>query len=264
MLIGAGAGMGVDSGLPDFRGNVGFWVAYPPYAQLGLDFAALASPHWFENDPDLAWGFYGHRLNLYRATAPHTGFGILKAWAERMRHGAFVFTSNVDDHFQEAGFDPERIVEVHGTIQRLQCMACCGIDAFPTPAAAVEIEEASMRALPPLPSCPACGALARPNILMFGDMDWDASHSNAQQARLKLWLGALKGRRLVIIECGAGTSIPTVRWFCETTAATMEATLIRINPREPSVPRPHIGIPAGSLEALTALDLHLKGLAARA
>src|SRR5580698_446179 len=84
LLIGAGAGMGVDSGLPDFRGNVGFWVAYPPYAQLGLDFPALANPHWFDNDPDLAWGFYGHRLNLYRATVPHAGFGILKAWAERM------------------------------------------------------------------------------------------------------------------------------------------------------------------------------------
>jgi len=29
LLIGAGAGMGVDSGLPDFRGNQGFWKAYP-------------------------------------------------------------------------------------------------------------------------------------------------------------------------------------------------------------------------------------------
>ncbi|MCK5220819.1 MAG: NAD-dependent protein deacetylase, partial [Candidatus Aminicenantes bacterium] len=34
ILIGAGAGMGVDSGLPDFRGNEGFWNAYPPYKKL--------------------------------------------------------------------------------------------------------------------------------------------------------------------------------------------------------------------------------------
>ena len=34
LLIGAGAGMGVDSGLPDFRGAQGFWRAYPPYARL--------------------------------------------------------------------------------------------------------------------------------------------------------------------------------------------------------------------------------------
>ena len=68
ILIGAGAGMGVDSGLPDFRGSQGFWRAYPPYARLGLGFAALADPRWFGDDPPLAWGFYGHRLGLYRRT----------------------------------------------------------------------------------------------------------------------------------------------------------------------------------------------------
>ena len=30
VIITAGAGMGVDSGLPDFRGDLGFWKAYPP------------------------------------------------------------------------------------------------------------------------------------------------------------------------------------------------------------------------------------------
>jgi NAD-dependent SIR2 family protein deacetylase len=258
MLIGAGAGMGVDSGLPDFRGNVGFWVAYPPYAQLGLDFVALANPHWFDNDPELAWGFYGHRLNLYRGATPHDGFRILRTWGQRMRHGAFVFTSNVDGHFQKAGFDPDRIVEVHGTIHRLQCMASCGIDSFATPAAALAIDETSMRAGPPLPICPACGALARPNILMFGDSEWDALQAGSQQVRLKRWLGEVVGTRLVIVECGAGVAIPTVRWYCETTASAMHATLIRINPREPEVPREQIGIPAGALQALSTLDQYLR------
>ena len=44
LLIGAGAGMGVDSGLPDFRGPQGFWKAYPPYARLGLGFADAGRP----------------------------------------------------------------------------------------------------------------------------------------------------------------------------------------------------------------------------
>src|SRR5580693_5766482 len=93
ILIGAGAGMGVDSGLPDFRGPQGFWRAYPPYERLGLDFMAVANPRWFTADPTLAWGFYGHRLNLYRGTRPHDGFRILHSWGRRMKHGAFVFTS---------------------------------------------------------------------------------------------------------------------------------------------------------------------------
>jgi hypothetical protein len=81
LLITAGAGMGVDSGLPDFRGNEGFWRAYPAFAKLGLRFDELANPRWFASDPSLAWGFYGHRLNLYRTTTPHDGFAILLQWA---------------------------------------------------------------------------------------------------------------------------------------------------------------------------------------
>src|SRR3954468_13390994 len=96
LLVGAGAGMGVDSGLPDFRGDEGFWKAYPPYAALGLSFSELANPRWFESDPQLAWGFYGHRLNLYRATTPHAGFSLLADWVRRRPLGGFVYTSNVD------------------------------------------------------------------------------------------------------------------------------------------------------------------------
>ena len=69
-----GRDAGVDSGLPDFRGNQGFWKAYPPYARLGLGFTALATPASFRSDPPFGWGFYGHRLNLYRAAVPHGGF----------------------------------------------------------------------------------------------------------------------------------------------------------------------------------------------
>ena len=64
--------MGVDSGLPDFRGTQGFWRAYPLYAKLGLDFASMANPRWFTTDPAFAWGFYGHRLELYRRDARRT------------------------------------------------------------------------------------------------------------------------------------------------------------------------------------------------
>src|SRR3984885_8471643 len=96
LLIGAGAGMGVDSGLPDFRGSEGFWKAYPPYAKLGLSFLDMANACLFRDAPRVAWGFYGHRLNLYRQTAPHRGFYQLLDWAARKSHGAFVYTSNVD------------------------------------------------------------------------------------------------------------------------------------------------------------------------
>ena len=125
LLITAGAGMGVDSGLPDFRGSEGFWKAYPIIAKLGLSFSEMANPAWFKKDPALAWAFYGHRLNLYRRTVPHAGFQTLLATAAQKPQGYFIFTSNVDGHFQKAGFAADRIVECHGSIHHLQCAASC-------------------------------------------------------------------------------------------------------------------------------------------
>src|ERR1700746_3005889 len=99
LLITAGAGMGVDSGLPDFRGTHGFWRAYPAIAKLGLSFEEMADPTWFERSPHLAWAFCGHRLNLYRATEPHQGFRQLLDLGVKKSKGYFVFTSNVDGQF---------------------------------------------------------------------------------------------------------------------------------------------------------------------
>jgi NAD-dependent SIR2 family protein deacetylase len=259
LLIGAGAGMGVDSGLPDFRGDRGFWRAYPPYEKLGLNFIDLANPDWFARDPQLGWGFYGHRLHLYRTTRPHRGFHILKKWGERMRGGSFVFTSNVDGQFQKAGYDPARIVEIHGSINWLQCMDSCGIGIFeldPANPRPVEVDEQTMRAAGSLPSCPKCGALARPNILMFGDWGWDERRTGEQQWLLNRWLQEIRNARLVAVECGSGQAISTVRSFCERVSAP-NGILIRINPREPAVPAGHIGIAAGALETLEAIDKRL-------
>ena len=96
LLITAGASMGVDSRLPDFRGGQGFWGASPALGRARLRFEQIASPAAFESQPRLAWGFYGHRLQLYRNTVPHAGFHILRRIGERLANGCFVFTSNVD------------------------------------------------------------------------------------------------------------------------------------------------------------------------
>jgi NAD-dependent SIR2 family protein deacetylase len=258
LLLTAGAGMGVDSGMPDFRGTEGFWKAYPAFAKLGMSFVQLANPQWFESDPSLAWGFYGHRYNLYKKTSPHEGFAILKRWADNTRHGAFIYTSNVDGHFQKAGFDPLRVQECHGTIHFLQCLSECGIGIYPAEPAlpnGVDVDETTMRARNPLPSCPKCGAPARPNILMFNDGGWDLGIAELQEQRLREWLyGVCSSSRLVLIECGAGMAVPTVRHFSESVALKFPGKLIRINVREPQVPSGHLGLAMGALAALRAID----------
>jgi len=255
LLVTAGAGMGVDSGLPDFRGDQGFWKAYPPYAALGLSFPELANPHWFERDPELAWGFYGHRLNLYRATTPHAGFAVLARWMARVPLAGFVYTSNVDHQFQRAGFDPQRIVECHGAIEVFQCLDQCG-DPFPAPPGEVNVDPATFRAAPPLPACPRCGLLARPNILMFGDGGWDQSRTLAQDRRMAQWLGRVgeASGRLVIVECGAGEAVPTVRLTGEHLARRFGGTLVRINPRDPHGPAGTLSIAGAARETIEAIE----------
>jgi NAD-dependent SIR2 family protein deacetylase len=255
LLVCAGAGMGVDSGLPDFRGNEGFWKAYPPFARLGLNFIDMANPQWFQRDPALAWGFYGHRLNLYRKTVPHQGFDLLLQWGRARQDNYFVFTSNVDGQFQKAGFLEDRVLECHGSIHHLQCTnPGCSSSIWPAGSVEVTVDETAMRAIKPLPACPACQALARPNILMFGDWAWLGDRSEDQYQRYGQWLEENKDTPLVVVECGAGTGIPTVRLTAERIAASANATLIRINTREPSVPPRHIGIAMGALEALEKIN----------
>src|SRR5512139_370834 len=240
--------MGVDSGLPDFRGNEGFWRAYPPFQKLGLSFVDLANPAWFSSDPHLAWGFYGHRLALYRKTTPHAGFEILRRWGEAKPSGGFVFTSNVDGAFQRAGFDEQRVVECHGAIDFLQCTRGCGAGITPADAYEPDVDESTFRARDPLPTCGRCGALARPNILMFGDYGWDDERTGEQEARLSSWLAEVgrRGGKLVVVECGAGKAVPTVRMTSERIAQRLGATLVRLNVRENDVPRGQIGIADGA------------------
>ena len=251
LIITAGAGMGVDSGLPDFRGDQGFWKAYPPYERLGLSFVDAANPAHFDQDPQLGWGFYGHRTNLYRATVPHRGFAILLGWAERFRLPFFVVTSNVDGQFQKAGFPEDRVLEVHGSIHHLQCTTPCS-DAIWTNGEDLEIDLDTMRSRR-VPRCPSCGAVSRPNILMFGDCSWLDGRTAAQRDRFDAFLQEVRERPLVVIELGAGTAVPTIRATSERLGRG-GAFVVRVNPREPEIRPPHLSIAAGALEALDGID----------
>jgi len=259
VYITAGAGMGVDSGLPDFRGRKGLWREYPPLQQRDLDFSDMANPDWFVQDITFAWGFYGHRLNLYQRTVPHEGFRILQRWAEARPRGCFVFTSNVDGQFQKAGFG-HAVLECHGSIHHLQPLhPRAGSDLLD--ASGFELPEVDPQTLRlPAESVPrdATGSVLRPNILMFNDWGWDSSRTDKQQRRHEQWLRDLQasGCPAVVIECGAGTAIPTVRRASESVAQRLGCPLIRINPRESAVPSKIEAIPLElcSLDALQQLD----------
>jgi NAD-dependent SIR2 family protein deacetylase len=199
----------------------------------------------------------GVRLKLYRETEPHAGFDLLRRWGESMPRGYFVFTSNVDGQFQKAGLHPNKIVECHGSIRHMQCLEPCTIETWAADSFQpdVDVEHCRLRGEPPV--CENCGGPSRPNVLMFGDWGWCEWRAEMQTVRLEEWLGTVE--RPVVIEIGAGSRIPSVRLFSHRMIERFDARLIRINPREATVPSGrHVAIASGALAGLrmiaSALD----------
>ncbi len=85
---------------------------------------------------------------------------------------------------------------------------------------------------------------------MFGDSAWLPQRSEDQQRRYHDWLRQVAGKRLAIIEFGAGTGVPSVRWECE----SQTGQHIRVNPRDTAAPPGSIVLPAGALQAIRAVD----------
>jgi len=252
ILITAGAGIGVDSGLPDFRGIDGFWKAYPKAKELRVNFEEMANPKQFKENPQMAWAFYGHRLHLYRDTVPHNGFTKLLKLANSKKYGAFIFTSNVDGQFQKAGFKENQIMECHGSIHQMQCVNNCTKNIWSAKSTFIEIED-GFKAKTPLPKCLYCEHIARPNILMFDDFLWEHKRTTKQRENIVNWIDRVEqdNAKLAIVELGAGTVVPTVRNTSKQMAKRFLVPLIRINPRESH--DAEISLKMGALEALNKI-----------
>jgi len=237
IIITAGAGIGVDSGLPDFRSNDGFW-------KTDLKYEQIANPkmlHLREND---FWDFYNYRLDLYRKTIPHDGFYLLLDLC-KSKDDYFVYTSNVDEQFQKAGF--ENVYEIHGSIHRLQCsnLEC---DNYEYGNSWFNNEPITQKHV-----CPKCGETARPNILLFSDWEWDSKNSDIQEKEYQSFLERNENKKICIIEIGAGTKIPSVRYHSEHIFESYDAEFIRINLNETDIPENAYIIQDTALTALTKI-----------
>jgi hypothetical protein len=100
---------------------------------------------------------------------------------------------------------------------------------------------------------------------MFGDSTWLSTITQEQEAAFNAWIKMLKQNqaRLVVLEIGAGITVPTIRWQSEQIAQEFRCPLIRINPVHASN-RSGMGnrvfnfeflsIPLGCTEALAQID----------
>jgi len=105
--------------------------------------------------------------------------------------------------------------------------------------------------------CKYCSGIARPNILMFGDGKWNAKRTNEQEGKYHSWISSVKnsGKKMVIIEIGAGTAIPTIRnEGNHLTRMSDNINLIRINPKDYEADeKVGVGISLGGLDGIKAI-----------
>ena len=142
-----------------------------------------------------------------------------------------------------------------------QCLQLCCNDIWEAAAVQPEVDEDQCLLLNAAPTCPRCGGLARPNVLIFTDFEWLSAREEAQARRMENWLAGV--RAPVVVEIGAGTAIPSVREFSQRVIHEFGGRLIRINPRECSVPTPFdVGFAYGAAQALKAIDQAVQETAA--
>jgi NAD-dependent SIR2 family protein deacetylase len=195
LLVGAGAGMSVDSGLGTYRGaSMGVW---PPLKALDIDYREICTPDAILEHPQLTWAFWRHCILAYRSAVPHEGYGIVRRWADKARLGGFCYTTNVDAMWPKA-FPENCVYEVHGSTSFFQCSDARGScpskgQVWPCPdnfAEQCPLEPSKMDSVEmhALPHCAACGKIARPNVNLFGDFDFSKKRGRLQKARYQEWL----------------------------------------------------------------------------
>jgi NAD-dependent deacetylase len=151
VVVLTGAGISKASGLPTYRGEGGLWTQGD--TARSSDGATMAA------EPETVLRFFlPWRAQIAAASPNAAHVGLAEAEARRPAGTTFtVITQNIDRLHQRAG--SKDVIEIHGSLFRSRCTAC------DQPAFDDERSEVD-----PLPRCPACNALVRPDVTLFGEM----------------------------------------------------------------------------------------------
>ncbi|MFK8022914.1 MAG: NAD-dependent deacetylase [Ilumatobacter sp.] len=154
IVVLTGAGISTDSGIPDFRGPNGVWTKNPKAEK------ASNISHYL-NDPEVREVAWQNRLTTPAWTAePNRGHAAIVELERQGRLHALV-TQNIDGLHQKAGNDPDKVIEVHGTVWFTRCWDC---DDRRPMAQALE----RVRAGDPDPSCLECSGILKSDTISFG------------------------------------------------------------------------------------------------
>jgi len=177
-----GAGISTPSGIPDFRSEgSGLWSRDEP-----LEVASLST---FRTAPERFYGWFRPLAQRIFDAAPNPAH---RALAELETGGRVhcLATQNIDMLHQKAG--SRNVVELHGTLATLSCSQCYAqspsrdaLDAF--------IERGE------IPHCRACGAVMKPDVILFGEQLPQKAWYQAQRAARNCDLMVVVGSSLEVL-----------------------------------------------------------------
>jgi len=154
IVVLTGAGVSTESGIPDFRGPQGVWTKNPLAEKL-------SNIHYYMSDPEVRKAAWQSRLEHPAWTAqPNAGHRALAALERTGRLHALI-TQNIDGLHQLAGNAPENVIEVHGTVREVVCMACGALTPMPVVLDRVRAGEED-------PQCLECEGILKSATISFG------------------------------------------------------------------------------------------------
>ena len=168
VVVLTGAGISTDSGIPDFRGPQGVWTKNP---------AAERSSHISEylRDPEVRKQVWRTRAASPAWTARPNPGHLALVELERQGRLHTLATQNIDGLHQLAGTDPRLVVELHGTMREVMCLACG--DRGPMPPVLERLAAGEED-----PPCLACGGILKSATISFGQNLVEADLQRALRA----------------------------------------------------------------------------------
>lgn len=158
-----GAGISADSGLPTYRGVGGIYEGAGTEDGVPIE-VALSGP-MFDSRPELTWKYISEIERACQGATPNAAHEVIARY-QRSRSRAWVLTQNVDGFHGRAG--SQALIEIHGTLSRIRCTDCpwCKhVQSFAD--LGLDLGTAGQ---PKAPRCPDCGAVVRPDVVLFEEM----------------------------------------------------------------------------------------------
>jgi len=147
-----GAGISTPSGIPDFRSrDSGLWTRYDPFS--------VASLSAFRTHPQQVFDWVRPLVGQIAAAEPNPAHVALARLEQAGRLDGII-TQNIDGLHQKAG--SKNVFEIHGNLRTATCTSC--FRTSPTDDLIQPFVENGT-----LPRCPHCGALLKPDIVLFGE-----------------------------------------------------------------------------------------------